>query len=191
MSIIKSYLNFMYDLDFDDDDVAIGSSIDIDNVCLNIYFSNEKSERNERVNVGSVGTERTRRVNKADDEYAKYNEDYEEEEDDYDYISFDDKRFEFINETKDEWIDSLEGDLPFGKSLDDCSELDNKWKISYDEDDFDVKHSAKSYNSCEEVEDENGRVGIKKKKYKVDPIFGFKCKIFKIKLDGSIKFREC
>lgn len=156
MSIIKSYLNFMYDLDFDDDDVDIGSSIDIDNVCININFSNEKSERNERVNVGSVGTERTRRVNKADDEYAKYNEDYEEEEDDYDYISFDDKRFEFINETKDEWIDSLEGDLAFGKSLDDCSKLDNKWKISYDEDDFGVKHSAKSYNSCEEVEDENG-----------------------------------
>jgi hypothetical protein len=75
--------------------------------------------------------------------------------------------------------------------LDDCSELDNEWKISYDKDDFDVKRSAKSYNSCEEVEDENGRVGIKKKKYKVDPTFNFKCKIFKIELDGSIKFREC
>lgn len=110
MSIIKSYLNFIYDLNFDDDDVAIESSIDIDNVCININFSNlsnEKSERNERVNVGSVGTERTKRVNKADDEYAIYNKDYGKEEDDYDYISFDDKRFEFINETKDEWIDSL------------------------------------------------------------------------------------
>jgi hypothetical protein len=49
-----------------------------------------------------------------DNEYTEY------EEDD-DYIPYDEEIFEFVNETKDEWMDSLEDYLCFGESLDDGS----------------------------------------------------------------------
>lgn len=63
----------------------------------------------------------------ADNEYTEY------EEDD-DYIPYDQEIFEFVNETKDEWMDNLEGYLCFGESLDGGSELENEWKISSDKD---------------------------------------------------------
>ena len=44
-----------------------------------------------------------------------YDNDNKEENDDY--IPSDEEGFEFVNKVEDEWIESLKGDLGFGKSL--------------------------------------------------------------------------
>lgn len=93
-------------MDLDDDDVVIGNNVDIDNINRNVNNSNLSSER---VNVGTWSMH-----DEADNEYTEY------EEDD-DYIPYDEEIFEFVNETKDEWMDSLEDYLCFGESLDDGS----------------------------------------------------------------------
>jgi len=105
-------------LDLDGDDVVISNNVDIDNINRNVNNSNLSSER---VNVDTWSMH-----DEADNEYTEY------EEDD-DYIPYDEEIFEFVNETKDEWMDSLEGYLCFGESLDVGSELENEWKISSDE----------------------------------------------------------
>lgn len=76
----------------------------------------------------------------------KYTNDKEKEADG-DYIAFNKEGYEFVNEEKDKWICSLDGDVCFGKSLESGLELEDKWKINMNDDDDNVVFSVKSNNS--------------------------------------------
>jgi hypothetical protein len=78
----------------------------------------------------------------SEDDDTKYEKDYKDEdfsEGDDDYIPLDDEGFEFLNANKDECIDSLQGDVFFCLTLDGATYSKNKWKLSSDEDDVDLK----------------------------------------------------
>jgi hypothetical protein len=72
-------------------------------------------------------------------------------------------------------------------------ESKDEWKISSDEYDDNIVFSAKLNNSFKGSKDEDESIRIEKnhKKPKVDPISSFKCKTFKIRVDGSINFQDC
>ena len=70
-------------------------------------------------------------------------------------------------------------------------ESKDEWKISSDEYDDNIVFSAKLNNSFKGFKDESIRIEKKYKKAKVDPISSFKCKTFKIGVDGSINFQDC
>jgi len=67
----------------------------------NVNLGNLDSKR---IDDDILGTERARRVNEVGDEYTKYKEDDNDEENN-DYISSDEKGFEFVNKVEHEWID--------------------------------------------------------------------------------------
>jgi hypothetical protein len=80
----------------------------------------------------------------------------------------------FFNETEDEWIDNLQCDLCFSKSLNNFSDFDNEWKLSSDDDDDDdddrdIEGSdcSESINDCD-YEKKGNISKNKKKKYGFD-----------------------
>jgi hypothetical protein len=91
-----------------------------------------------------------------------------EEEEDQDYILYDHEGL-FINDAKNNWINSLLGDGSSDKTIYGASDLENEWNISSDDDDDDDDgdiyntryKKSKSYSS-EEFIDENN-INISKK----------------------------
>ncbi|KAL9362547.1 hypothetical protein Peur_045332 [Populus x canadensis] len=151
------------------DDVAISNKVivefDIDE--LDLLNDDDDGKVGRNFDDGSLGSERTKRGNvgtssvhdKGGDKYAddddddddeeEEEEEEEKEEENDDYIPFDGEGFEFVNEEKDEWIASLDGDVCFGKSLLSGPKLEDEWKISSDEDVDNITFSVKSYSSFE------------------------------------------
>jgi hypothetical protein len=59
----------------------------------------------------------------------------------------------FFNETEDEWIDNLQCDLCFSKSLNNFSDFDNEWKLSSDDDDDDDDREIEGSDCSESIND--------------------------------------
>jgi hypothetical protein len=75
----------------------------------------------------------------------------------------------FFNETEDEWIDNLQCDLCFSKSLNNFSDFDNEWKLSSDDDDdryIEGSDWSESINDCDD--EKKGNISKNKKKYEFD-----------------------
>jgi len=81
-----------------------------------------------------------------------YEEDNEKE--DHDYITFEEDEFEFANEVKDDWIDSLAGDSFNVKNVHGASDSENKWNVSSDDDNVVVFEKFDNDSSYEFVVDD-------------------------------------
>jgi hypothetical protein len=68
---------------------------------------------------------------------------------------------------------------------------EDEWKISSDEYNDNIVFSAKLNNSFKGSKYESIKIEKKHKRAKIDPISSFKCKTFKIGVDGSINFQDC
>ncbi|KAJ6963520.1 hypothetical protein NC652_001979 [Populus alba x Populus x berolinensis] len=63
-------------------------------------------------------------------------DDYEDDEDEKsnDYIPTHKEGFEFYNESEDKWINNLQGDVQFLKTVDGAFDSENEWNIGRDDD---------------------------------------------------------
>jgi hypothetical protein len=93
---------------------------------MGIYVNNVIGDRND------CGTSGIKEKNKDD---GKVRDDYEDDEDETnnDYIPSYKEGFEFYNKSKDKWINNLQGDVQFVKTLDGAFDSENECNIISDD----------------------------------------------------------
>lgn len=82
------------------------------------------------------------------------------------------------------------GDGSIRKIIYDDSNSDNNWKFNSDNNDVASYEKVKSDSNDDFIDKDNIDGSNKHKKRKNCPTISFKCKKFKLRIDGSIKFKE-
>lgn len=139
-----------------------------------VLLISKKGICKENEDVGSVGVKCPTNKNKFDDDNDNIYDDY---------ILSDKKKFEFASKDEDEWIDVINSDYVMENTLDDVFDSKKEWKLGSEDDDIDIDLSDKSDSSKDKTS--------RDRKKNIDPTSKFKCKRFKVSVDGSINFKEC
>jgi hypothetical protein len=129
---------YIYNNDNDDDDDVFCIDSSSSDMC--IYINNVIGDRND------CGTSGIKEKNK-DDEKVK--DDYEDDKDETnnDYIPNYKEGFEFYNKSKDKWINNLQGNVQFVKTLDGAFDSENECNISSDDDNTNIIWELKLLSS--------------------------------------------
>ena len=80
-------------------------------------------------------------------------------------------KIQFINNAKDDWINSLLSDGSSDKTIYSASDSDNKWSISSNDNDIDIIRykKFKSDSGDEFINEDNINISKKQRKRKIDP----------------------